>query len=92
MTTCPLCNASTKYSSFPHADVPSVRVCRECGAYYGSVDSWDAVLRVVDVRRWSHDTPAARQVYFDLDVDLPGGRDRTHGWMDRRTRLLVQLG
>ena len=72
-------------------EIPGTHVCQVCGAVEGQCykgDSYDLVLPYwapaeVDPSEW---------VYFDLTVLGSAGVERRHGWFDRVSHKLTQVG
>ena len=71
--------------------VSHLYVCRACGAVFGSCylgDSY-AVAKPCLVKG---DVPPEQTCYFDLDCLGSEGITRRHGWIERTTGRLVQIG
>lgn len=90
---CPCCAESTigESNRQDHETVRGLFYCKTCGALLGTIYKGDlfGVVKFV----W-HDEKldgAAEQRYFDI-VTLGTEVDRVHGWYDRHSRKVTQIG
>lgn len=83
--TCPACSGRRHLGIFGewHCDV--------CGAVFGGVD-YSVVRHYVDLTRWAPDAGFDNAQYFDFTYWDLTGKHRVHGWVDRTTKQVVQIG
>lgn len=84
---CPACSGKRSVKYPDHS--ASVRVCKRCGAVYGSMylgESYGIVKPYFDPN------PEAKSTYFDFTCLGSEGITRRHGWFNPETGLLTQVG
>jgi hypothetical protein len=94
---CPSCckRISIKAYNAPYMvkgrQMHSVHECPHCGAVFGSCYKGDS-YSIVRPDWAPNDTPMDDCFYYDLDVLGSDGIIRIHGWADKKTRRIVQVG
>ena len=85
--TCPGCSGTLK-----RTDDPRVYTCRACdGLIAMSIYLGDAYALVLPEFETGETAPEDRR-YYDLTCVGSSGLTRRHGWYNRRTRRIVQVG
>jgi len=84
---CPACNSS-KLTSV----ACQVYVCRACDAVFGNCYRGDLYQWVIPIFDTNPDVPPEQTRYFDFTVLGSDGVSRVHGWMNRTTKRMVQVG
>lgn len=69
-----------------------VSVCAKCDAVHGVFANRLSVGWIVDLRFAGHEPEPEALRFFDVEWDENGERRRSHGWMDRGSRRVVQFG
>jgi len=65
--------------------------CPKCNAIFGVCSKGES-YKIVSWQ-WAKETPPDNELqYFDLTVLSADGKRRIHGWRDRRTGDIVQIG
>ena len=85
-TECPCCGAKP----FFFTEFYGVRLCINCGAFFGEVN--EGTAEEVVHSAW-HEGESKGQFYYDFTfVDAEGKKVRRHGWADKVTHKVVQSG
>ncbi len=69
-----------------------IHCCPLCGALFGECVSLAVSYEYVKPRFASEDVPPQRWRYYDFTCHSGVGTVRRHGWFDRDTGLIVQVG
>jgi len=93
MNTCPCCNkkVTIKTLNTSYKGIAGVHECPKCGAVFGTCYKGDS-YKVVKPWMATENVPFENCFYFDLTTLGSDGIDRFHGWADKNTRLVVQVG
>jgi hypothetical protein len=84
---CPGCSGESDHSEDGHH-----YVCQDCGGRHGKV-TYAYYRTIVKGDFYEGDLPDGRSEYFDfIVVDPPGKMRRFHGWRDKVTGKLLQVG
>lgn len=92
-STCPCCGkkVSQKTLNTYYQGIIGVHECPHCGAVFGQCylgDSYRVVLPY-----WAEgNVPPENTFYYDLTTLGGSGIDRRHGWADKTSRRIVQVG
>jgi len=84
---CPACSAKSK----PLPDHFVYR-CTKCDAIFSNNMILGDSYKYVSARMTDEDVPEDRLRYFDFTCIGSKGVTRRHGWFDRITKLVVQVG
>ena len=84
---CPACS-STKRTAVKDG---MVYTCDHCGAIYGFCSLGDSYEFVLPYMAKS-DVPPEQQQYFDFTCLSSKGLMRRHGWYDKVSKLITQVG
>jgi endogenous inhibitor of DNA gyrase (YacG/DUF329 family) len=92
MTTikCPACSGSVKLNQTVNG-VPFMKVCRKCDAVFGDCYLGDS-YRIAKPWMSAVEPSPENLRYYDLTCLGSAGITRRHGWIDRATGLIVQVG
>lgn len=93
MQTCPCCRKklSQKTLNTNYLGISGVNECPNCGAVFGQCYKGDSSRIVLPY--WAEsNVPMDQTFYFDLTTLGSAGVERTHGWADKVSRKIVQIG
>jgi hypothetical protein len=82
---CPACSHTRGHKT----EVHSVHECARCGAIHGTCYKGEASTFYLPY--W-HDGPDGETFHVDLTLLGSQGVERFHGWINRKTRRIVQTG
>lgn len=90
---CPGCGKaiSNKTLNTNHLGVIGVHECPKCKAVFGQCYKGDS-YKIVKPYMSTENVPFENCFYYDLVTLGSAGIDRIHGWADKATRLIVQVG
>lgn len=86
---CPACN-SKRRTATKH---PQIFTCDECDAIYGDCDLANSgVVKPQMTAKGGKGIPDEQLRYFDFTTADSQGVHRCHGWYDRNTGFITQIG
>lgn len=88
---CPACNNTRGNKPFVNGTrtMHGVTTCGKCGAVFGTCYLGDSYTIVMP--QW-HAGESDNTFYFDLECLGSAGITRRHGWADRSSRRITQVG
>lgn len=88
---CVACSGTLK--SVRNVSAVNVQTCQSCGGLHVSARDRKAVLGYVNLDVMYHgDEDLLQTRYFDVTYRTEVGPQRAHGWFDRSTRAMAQVG
>ncbi len=88
---CPACSSKSIKLNEKINGVSFMKVCRKCDAVFGSCYLGES-YQIAKPWMSQVEPPAENLRYFDLECLGSKGISRRHGWLDRTTGLVVQIG
>ncbi len=86
---CPACS-SDRSAQYKYVRSPMIEECEDCGAVFGTCYLGDSYLIASPILYPQTDDMVIR--YFDLECLGSAGITRRHGWSDKKTGKMVQIG